>query len=189
MSRLNFKETSIRNSWEDFDESDVEYHIKSSSKNSTPIVSSNDMKNDKNPPMSESKMSEWLSRFLKKKKVDDITTVPVISSLNDTFVRDFHEQFKNGNKNAEKESDEDDLESTKIPSVLNQTNEENKNDESDNNSVKVSPKLASITMFNLPYSITTQEVQSFGEKYGFTFSTVTIVMGQEKKLTCWHCSV
>jgi hypothetical protein len=90
------------------------------------------------------KPSNWLSQFLSKKRVDDLCLVPDMMPMQDDFIKEFHQRFS-----KDSSSDyENDFIGGKIG--VGEVN--------DVKFVDTNSLLASITLFNLPFSASAEEV-------------------------------
>eukprot|EP01035_Chromulina_nebulosa_P055481 gene55481-76018_t len=161
MSRLRFKEHSHREfyytttedenqSTSGFLHSAVEHKIQPVSTSVSKICEINDCKVEIYKP------SNWLSQFLSKKRVDDLCLVPDMMPMQDDFIKEFHQRFS---KVSSSDYDNDLIDEQISVGEVNDVKFVDKN-----------TLLASITLFNLPYTASAEEVVIFGKKNGFTFS-------------------
>lgn len=147
MSRLRFKEHSHREFYytaEDENQQSTSVFLHSAVQNKIePCIKAAVISSDGQVGIY--KPSNWLSQFLRKKRVDDLCLVPEMMPMQDDFIKEFHERFSNVSSSEHYENDF--MDEQKVVDEIN--------------GVKFSDTttlLASITLFNLPYTASAEEV-------------------------------
>lgn len=160
MSRLVFTEEPSLQSSEFYVDEKIQYSVTSSSKKFQ-SVSVREVPNKAASRQSEHesngyKTSNWLSQFLSRKRIDEVALVPETIPMQDDYIRGFHERF------GRESEEQDEIDLTWVQnSVEDSTKDATLTDGSIVLPVEdqISPPLlASITIFNLPYLITVDEV-------------------------------
>ena len=150
MSRLKFKEHSHREfyytdenqkSSSDFLHTVFENNVK----RSDAIIHELSLPSDKIVHTGNYKASNWLSQFLSKKRVDDLCLVPDMMPMQDNYIKEFHERF------SKVSSSDDENDYTNEQQAVGEINIGVKYEDE-------STLLASVTLFNLPYTAAADEV-------------------------------